>query len=141
MLDSSVLISAFLTPHGAAGAVLDAAQAGLFVLCLSREIITETATVLLREEKLRARYGYDRDRVEEFCDGLLAAGRVVTDLPTGRMVPDDPKDDIIIATALVAEARFVVTGDRRHLLSLGTCGGIAIMTPRRLLDLLSEEAA
>lgn len=136
VLDSSVLISAFLTPRGTCGRLLDAAESGAFVLCLSREILVETAGRLLGKPKLRARYGYGAENVARFCDGLVASARLVTDLPGGRLVPLDPKDDAVVATALAAGADYLATGDRRHLLSMGAYQGIRFLTPRQLLDLL-----
>ena len=39
-------------------------------------------------------------------------GEVVGDLPQLRVVPSDPSDDVIVATALKAGAQYLVTGDR-----------------------------
>jgi putative PIN family toxin of toxin-antitoxin system len=136
VLDSSVLISAFLTPRGTAAQLLDAAQRGVFVLCLSREIITETAGKLRSKAKLHTRYGYGEEEIEELADALAALAELVTDLPELRAVPGDPKDDPIVATAVAAKADYLVTGDRRHLLSLGSYAGVRIVSPRELLDLL-----
>jgi predicted nucleic acid-binding protein len=58
----------------------------------------------------------------------------VADLPAGRFVPGDPKDDAIVATAIAAKADFLVTGDRTHLLPLKECQGIPIITPRQFLE-------
>src|SRR5215212_3262835 len=100
VLDSSVLISAFLTPLGTSGRVLDAAERGVFVLCLSREIITETAGKLIGKPKLQASYGYTRENVEQFCDVLAAIADLAADLPDlSGVVPNDPKDDMIVASA------------------------------------------
>jgi predicted nucleic acid-binding protein len=41
VLDTSVLVSAFLTPGGTSAKVVGAATLGHFVLCLSPEILTE----------------------------------------------------------------------------------------------------
>lgn len=51
-------------------------------------------------------------------------------------MPDDPKDDVIVATAVAAGAGFLVTGDRKHLLSLGSYRDIRILWPRGFLELL-----
>jgi putative PIN family toxin of toxin-antitoxin system len=137
-LDSSALISAFLTPKGTCADVLRAAARGAFVLCLSPEILGEVASVLLRNPKLQARYGYDRPKVEEFVERLLSGAQLVTDLPTGRFVLADQKDDAIVATAIAAQAKYLITGDRKHLLALGECQGVRIITPRQFLDRLSN---
>jgi putative PIN family toxin of toxin-antitoxin system len=136
VLDSSVLISAFLTPLGTPGRLLDAAEGGAFVLCLSREILTETADALLLDPKLQERYAFDQAAVAEFCDGFASSAQMVADLPELKAVPGDPKDDPIVATAVAAKADYLVTGDRRHLLPLREYQGIRIVTPRQFLEKL-----
>ncbi len=53
-------------------------------------------------------------------------------------MPRDPKDDVIVATAIAAQASYLVTGDRKHLLELGECQGVRIVTPRQLLEQVSN---
>ena len=136
VLGSSVLISAFLTSGGACAELLRAADRGAFVLQLSPEILVEVASRLSDKPKLRMRYGYGDEEVQAFCDDLAASAELVTGLPEGRFVPGDPKDDPIVATALAAKADYLVTGDRRHLLSLVSYEHIRILTPRQLLERL-----
>ena len=47
VLDSTVLISAFLAQHGVSNELLRHARAGAFLLCLSEEILAEAMDVLL----------------------------------------------------------------------------------------------
>ena len=117
VLDSSALVSAFLTPKGPLGTLLRKARSGAFSLHLSPEIIAETAHVLRREVKLQQKYRYGEAEVAEFCDGLATSdATLVTELPDlSGAVPLDPKDDKIVATAVAAKADYLVTGDRRHL--------------------------
>ena len=61
---------------------------------------------------------------------------MIADLPAVRAVPDDPKDDPIIATAVAAKADYLVTGDRAHLLPIGQYEGIRIVSPREFFDIL-----
>lgn len=136
VLDSSVLISAFLTPRGVCAELLRAAGRGAFLLLLSPEILVEVASRLSGKSKLRTRYGYGDEEVQGFCDDLAAAAELVTDLPEGRFVPGDPKDDPIVATAIAAKADYLVAGDRRHLLSLGSYRDIRMLTPRQLIERL-----
>ena len=136
VLDSSVLVSAFLSPTGTPAALLARARAGAFSLCLSQEILAETAGALLRQAR-RGRRQYTSAEVAEFCVLLtLVAERIEGPLPTVHAVPADPKDDMVVATAIAAGADYLVTGDRRHLLPLGTYRGIQLATPRQLLDVL-----
>ena len=133
VLDSSVLVSAFLSPAGTPATLLAHARAGAFLLCLSPPILTETAGVLLRP-KLRARRAYTPQEVLGFCNGLAACAEMVTDLPTLDVVVNDPKDNPILATAVAAQADYLVTGDRRHLLSLDPYEGIRIVSARHFLS-------
>jgi uncharacterized protein len=141
VLDSSVLISAFLTPYGVSAKLLDAAEQGIFDLCISHEILDEAQHSLRTKVKgIRRYYAYSDDKIALFIEGLAAYAELISDLPQMRVVPLDPKDDVIVATALQAKADFLVTGDR-HLLSLGSHAGIQIVPPRQFLDFLSSEDA
>jgi putative PIN family toxin of toxin-antitoxin system len=136
VLDSSVLISGFLTPHGVSARLLNATEEQRFELCTSHEILEETRRSLTTKvRRIRRYYAYPDDKIDLFIEGLGADSEVVSDLPAIRAVPLDPTDDVIVATAIKAQADFIVTGDR-HLLALGAHQGIQIVTPRQFLDLL-----
>lgn len=45
-----------------------------------------------------------------------------------RVVASDADDDHVIAAAVAARAELIVTGDRKHLLPIGSHQGIAIVT-------------
>ena len=51
-----------------------------------------------------------------------------------RVVANDADDDHVIAAAVAARAELIVTGDRKHLLPIGTHQGIAIVTAREVFD-------
>jgi predicted nucleic acid-binding protein len=56
VLDSTMLVSAFLTPGGSADALIDHAKAGRITGAVAEEILAETAEVLLTAERIRLRY-------------------------------------------------------------------------------------
>ena len=137
-LDSSVLVSAFLSPQGTTARLLAMADLGRFVLACSPAILEETAGVLMRPKFLR-RYGHDDAVVHRYVGAIAAVSEIVTDLPDlNGAVPLDPKDDMVVATAVAARADVLITGDRRHLLALGRYGAIRILGPRAFLDELAE---
>jgi uncharacterized protein len=135
VLDSSVLFSAFIKPDRLPGMLLDRAGEGAFALYLSTYILDETARALLRA-KHRARYGYSPAEVAGFRASLVLLAEMVGELPALEAVPDDPKDNPVLATAIAARAGYLVTGDRRHLLPLRTYEGVRILSPRDFIDLL-----
>ena len=53
-----------------------------------------------------------------------------------RIVANDVDDDHVIAAAVAARAELIITGDRKHLLPIGTHQGIAIVTAREVVDRL-----
>src|SRR3954465_12599628 len=121
VLDSSVLVSIFLTPRGASVESLLAAKRGAFALCISDAIIAETVRTLRgKSDTFRQRYGYTDEEIDPYVALLRAVAELVTNLPKlSGAVPDDPKDDPIIANAVAAGADYLVTGDRVHLLPIG----------------------
>ena len=137
VLDSSVLVSAFLTPRGTSAELLRAAERGLFVLCVSDEIIAETTRSLRQKTRRIRRYypNYSDVEIDRYAEMIALTAEMVAGLPALRVVPLDPKDDVIVATAVKAQADYLVTGDR-HLLALGSHGSIEMITPRQFLDLL-----
>jgi predicted nucleic acid-binding protein len=52
-------------------------------------------------------------------------------------VPGDADDDHVIAAAVAARAALIVSGDR-HLLSLGSHQGIAIVTASQALERIAR---
>ena len=76
------------------------------------------------------------------------AGRLINDLrqaalllerlPTVDRSPD-PGDNYLLAMAELSDADYLVTGDKRHLLSLRQHGRARIVTVRRLLELLAGD--
>ena len=137
VLDTSVLVSAFLTPRGSVVRLLREPARSQYQLCLSEYILTETAETLLSKTRLR-NYTYADTDVRDFIHWLLTHAEMVTGLPDLHAVPDDPKDDPIIATAVAAKADYLVTGDRAHLLPIGQYGGIRIVSPKEFLDILNR---
>ena len=112
---------------------------GRYRLVLSEEILTETAQSLLTKESVRRYAAYLDEDVHGYLAWLLSVAELVDDVPDLTVVPDDPKDDMVVATAVAAKADYLVTGDRRHLLPLKEYRGILFIAPRHFLDLLQSE--
>lgn len=61
---------------------------------------------------------------------------IVTPANVPRVVLGDADDDHVIAAAVAARATLIVTGDRKHLLPIGTHQGIAIVTAAEAVQLV-----
>ena len=138
VLDSTVLISAFLTARGVSAELLRHAREGAFALFLSDDILNEAQGVLLDDARRhRQRYRYPDDQAINFIEGLRVFAELVTDLPQVMVVIRDPNDDMVIATALRALATHIVTRDD-DLLSLQHYADITILTPESFMTMLRE---
>jgi uncharacterized protein len=139
VLDSSVLVSGFLTEGGTTATLLSRYRQGDFVLCSSRWIVEETERALLRPQNTR-RYRYQPEDVRQFLDGLARSAQMFPDAPEVPAVTRDPSDDQVIACALAANADYLVSGDH-DMLVLADHEGILIVTPRQFLDLIERSGA
>ena len=128
VLDTNVLLSALISPHGAPDIIYQAWRAGRF------ELITSTAQ--LDELRRVSRYPKLRAILPPHRIGAMVNNMhrsvVLEHLPN---LPDgveltDPDDAFLFTMALAGEADYLVTGDRRAgLLQRGSAGRARIVTP------------
>jgi putative PIN family toxin of toxin-antitoxin system len=136
VLDSTVLISAFLAQRGVSNELLRHARAGAFLLFLSEEILNEALGVLLDDKRRhRQRYHYPHEEAINFIDGLRAFAHLVTYIPEVTVVIRDPNDDMVVATAQRAQVAYIVTRDK-DLLSLQHYEGITMITPEAFIAIV-----
>ena len=136
VIDSTVLVSAFLTEGGVSAELLRYAREGVFLVVLSEEILTETEHTL-SYSRIRTRYTYTDEDVTDFFDRLRLAAELITDVPLLTGIVRDPNDDMIIATAQRANAAYIVSRDN-DLLALQRYEDITIITPEAFMALLRE---
>lgn len=126
VLDTNVLLSALISPHGAPDAIYRAWRAAKF------EVITSLAQ--LDELRRASRYPKFKavlqpSQVGAMINNLQRA--IVLERLTSDVEADDPNDTFLLAMALAGEADYLVTGDRRAgLLQRGNFGRTRIVTPR-----------
>jgi len=88
VLDTSVLVSAFLKPGGVNALILQKGE-NEFQLCLSEEILEETGLALLTYERIRKKYGYTDNEVLEYLAMLrITAKEILGKLPKIEPVPN-----------------------------------------------------
>ncbi|MDQ2780219.1 MAG: putative toxin-antitoxin system toxin component, PIN family [Pseudomonadota bacterium] len=134
VLDTNVVVSALIW-GGVPYQLLKAAAAGEVDLVASPDLLTELRDVLGREH-LASRLVSQQSTVEQaiaFYAGLVV---IVSPLSTPRVVPGDVDDDHVIAAAVAGHADLVVSGDR-HLLSMNSHQGIAIVAVAETLKRLA----
>lgn len=137
VLDTNTLASGVLAhPGSPAAAIVDAWREAAFVLVLSPDIIAELTGVLAKPYFAARLAATD---VSAFLELLESAATIVAVSGAVVGVATHPEDDRILETAVVAEARYLVTGDKK-LQELHAFQGVQIVTPRTFLDVLAEQS-
>lgn len=136
VLDSAILVSAFLTKGGLSShlLILCGEKATLYT---AEEILQETRRVLLEEDRIRKKYTYRDEDVEEFLEAVREMSEIVEFLPELHVIDRDPKDDKILACALTVHTDYIVSRDR-DLLDLGEYQGVKIVTPEEFIQYLRD---
>ena len=135
IIDPNVLVSAFVSEHGIPYEVVSAWAATQFELVVSPALLAELHEVLSRE-KFR-RYGSQAE-VEVFVRRFKRA-QLLGDPPLERLVPADPDDDYLMGLGRLANADYVVSGDR-HLTELRQPRP-PVLSPRAFYELLAARAS
>ncbi len=133
ILDTNILLSALIDPHGLPAQLVDAWRTARFELVTSRDQLLELGEVArrpaLRKYIVPARVG-------RFINDLRELAGIMSRLPRVDR-SRDPGDNFLLAMAEASGADFLVTGDKRDLLVLETHGRTRIVTTRQLLAVLN----
>jgi putative PIN family toxin of toxin-antitoxin system len=126
VLDTNVVLSSLLwrgTPHHLLAAI---AQRSGIQLYSSTALLEELADVLTRPSATKRLALIDRSAREVLADYVEAID-LVEPASVPRVVVGDVDDDQVIAAAVAARADLIVSGDRKHLLPLGSHQSIDIV--------------
>ncbi len=129
--DTNVVVSGLLW-YGPSRKILDLARAATLELFTSASLIGELRDVLERP-KFAARLSRARVSVDSLVLGYGALAQIVDVASVEAVVLDDPDDDAVIACAVAARARYIVSGDH-HLLDLGQFRSCVVTTASEFLD-------
>jgi len=132
VVDTNVVISGVFF-GGNPRRVLEAWRDGAVDLVISAEVLDEYRRVGERLEEQ-----FPGVSLKPFLALVVANAMSVEPEPLPSPVSRDPSDDPFIACAVAGGCDAIVSGDR-HLLEVSGHGGIDVLTPRQLLDRISEE--
>ena len=129
VLDTNILISAFVFPGGPPEDAFRAALEGRIELVTSPPLLAEFGRVL------SSKFGWEPSIAEQAVVQIARVGTVVRPREKVVEIVDDPDDDRVLEAALAGGADVIVSGDR-HLLGLRTWRGIKIEKAARFLRTL-----
>lgn len=135
VLDTNIIVSGFISPLRPPAQLLAAVRREQAVLLTSQAQIRELADVISRPHVRKYLVAGAAERFQETVNSLAV---IVPDPLPDVTASSDPDDNLILATALAGRAELIVTGDKKHLLSLGTFQGIRIMTAAATAAMLRE---
>lgn len=140
VVDTNIWISALLNPHGYPSRVYAAARDGLFELVTSMPLLDELAQVLARPRLQRTRR-LTPHRINVFIDEIESASTIVP--VTGSFaLCRDPDDDVLLETAIIGHAAYIVSRDEDltrdlDLHNAAASYGIQIVTVAQFLQQLA----
>ena len=126
ILDTNVLISAYVFPGGKPEAVYRLALEGRLEIGTSLPLLAELGRVLGQK------FGWVPERVEAAVAQMTRIASIVAPGETVQAIGADPADDRVLEAASAFEADVIVSGDR-HLLDLGSWRGIGIISPAEFI--------
>lgn len=139
LLDVNILASFLLSPASDSPihALLRAGFMGAYTLVLPQEVLEELVRTIKARPHLQARI--TAAQAEELVDLL---GQIAQSIPT---IPEaiprvtrDPKDDYLLAYALIGDVDYLVTGDH-DLLALGQVERVKIISPREFWEIIAGQ--
>ena len=132
VLDTNVLVSAVIS-DGKARQLLKKGIAGKYRIVTSDLILNELAVVLRRPK-----FKTSEEEIQRITTALSRTANILAVKTKLEVVKADPKDDMVIETAMDGEADLIVSGDN-HLLELGTYKAIEIVTIDKMLEYLNVD--
>ena len=131
VLDTNVITSGLNFP-GNERMVVELAFRGRFELFLPRFFLEEVAGVLTRK------FRWDEERTVQAVSLLEDAASVIGPPRLTEVVKGGHAENRILECAVAANADYLVTGDRRHLLPIGEHQGTIIVNAPRFLSALGQ---
>jgi putative PIN family toxin of toxin-antitoxin system len=122
VLDTNVLISAYLFPGGPPEDVYRLAIEGRIEIVTTRTLLAELARVLVDK------FGWDQEHMEDALGQVTQNATIVETTERVAVIADDPADDRVLEAALASGADVIVSGDK-HLLRMREWRGIRIVAP------------
>jgi putative PIN family toxin of toxin-antitoxin system len=133
VFDTNVVASASFW-RGAPFDCLAAWAQGRCVAVVSSNLLAE-----YHETVEELRLDYPGHKCVAWVEALTESAELVFPVERASGATPDPDDEMVLECALAAEADFIVSGDKKHLLALRQFQGIPIVSPAEFLRRLAAE--
>lgn len=131
VFDANVWVSAAAFPESVPDQVIDLVRLGQVQALISEEIIGQ-----IRRTLLGPRFNVPAEAVQTTEDQIRTLSTLVVPQLRLSVITAKESDNRVLECAVAGRADAIVTGDRKHLLTLGSYDGIPLLSPRQFLDRL-----
>lgn len=132
LFDTNIYISAIIF-GGNPRQCLELAREGEIELVISKAVYLELA------EKLRDKFDWPEEDIAEVIVGISGFARMVTPKRKVTLIKIDPDDNMILEIALEEKVSYIISGDKKHLLSLKRFEGVPIISAKEFLDIFYKK--
>jgi putative PIN family toxin of toxin-antitoxin system len=137
VIDTNVIVSRHLSAGGTPWQILARFDAGGFTLLISTPLLEELGRVLSYPH-LRVMHKLGETQIEDVVNSTRAAAEFVATSGTLHVIASDPSDNMVLECAVMGNADVIVTGDKKHLLPLGSYEGVPVVSPADFLAMLDD---
>ena len=131
VLDTSVIISALLSPEGPPAEIIKRWEADELGVVISPALVAELRCAL-EYEQVRKYLKVPQIAVDTLIKRLETVATLVEPHLSLDVIPEDPADNRVLECAIAGNASTIVTGDA-HLLKLKEVQGVALLNPAAFL--------
>ncbi|GHV91142.1 PIN domain-containing protein [Spirochaetia bacterium] len=108
VLDTNVIVSAFLNPKGIPGEILSLILSERIILCYDNKILSEYTDVLIR-----SKFNFNKELVNDFLEFVKIYGEYIVAEP--QEIPFIDEDDKIFYDVFRSSGtNYLITGNKRH---------------------------
>jgi uncharacterized protein len=130
VIDTNVLVSGVMNPHGSPGRVVDSIVSQAISVLYDDRILLEYRDVLLRPF-----FGFQAADVNALVDFIEFSGEQITAGPVNVVLPH-PTDLPFLEVAIAGSADALVTGNLKHFKPVRGRHPVSILSPAELLRLI-----
>ncbi len=127
IFDTNIFVSAILF-GGNPRTCLELARGGQIALFTSRALLLELS------QKLKDKFRWSQDDIVEIIEGIGKFAKIVEPKQAINIIKKDPVDNRVLECALEAKANYIISGDKKHLLSIRKFENIPIISAKEFLD-------
>ena len=133
VLDTNVVISGIIADGLSANVLEESINSDRLTPVVSPDLLTEYRQKCNQIEAISVKARYAT------IQALKKNGEIVYPEENLKIVEDDPDDDKLFEVAIEADAKYIISGDKQHVLPVGKFEEKEVITPRQASEKLQTD--